>query len=175
MTRCKYCKKEIRWIKGYFGEYIACDPTAFEYWADPDGDKTFITPDGKRVTGTRTPVPGANPEIGFIPHAASCTAEPKVIYLQVKKKWFDMIRSGEKKEDYRAINDYWKERFQNAGLLTATGEPTNKRFEFRFKNGYAPDAPTLKVKGRLTIGRGKQEWGALCFTHYYIIQIEKVS
>lgn len=28
--------------------------------------------------------------------------------LTLKKKWFDMIQSGEKKEEYRTLKDYWK-------------------------------------------------------------------
>lgn len=32
--------------------------------------------------------------------------------LPIKKKWFDMILSGEKKEEYREIKDYYFSRFQ---------------------------------------------------------------
>jgi hypothetical protein len=31
----------------------------------------------------------------------------KVLHLTVKKKWFDMIASGEKKEEYRGIKGHW--------------------------------------------------------------------
>lgn len=31
--------------------------------------------------------------------------------LTLKKKWFDMIASGEKKEEYREIKPYWIKRF----------------------------------------------------------------
>ena len=34
----------------------------------------------------------------------------KVLKLTSKRKWFDMILSGEKTEDYREFNDYWKSR-----------------------------------------------------------------
>lgn len=30
-----------------------------------------------------------------------------ILTLHVKKKYFDMIKSGEKKEEYRLFNDYW--------------------------------------------------------------------
>ena len=33
--------------------------------------------------------------------------------LPIKKKWFDMIKSGEKKEEYREIKPYYATRFQN--------------------------------------------------------------
>ncbi|HET8736229.1 MAG TPA: ASCH domain-containing protein, partial [Pricia sp.] len=31
----------------------------------------------------------------------------KTLHLNLKKKWFDMILSGEKKEEYREIKEYW--------------------------------------------------------------------
>ena len=31
--------------------------------------------------------------------------------LPLKKKWFDMIKSGEKKAEYREIKKYWLDRF----------------------------------------------------------------
>lgn len=34
------------------------------------------------------------------------------LILPLKKKWFDMIASGEKKEEYREIKEYWRTRFQ---------------------------------------------------------------
>lgn len=35
----------------------------------------------------------------------------KVLHLTLKKKWFDMIASGEKKEEYREIKPFWITRF----------------------------------------------------------------
>ena len=37
-----------------------------------------------------------------------------MLMLPIKKKWFDMIKNGEKKEEYREIKPYWKSRFYNA-------------------------------------------------------------
>ena len=34
-----------------------------------------------------------------------------MLTLPIKKKWFDMILSGEKKEEYREIKPYWFIRF----------------------------------------------------------------
>ena len=36
-----------------------------------------------------------------------------MLTLPIKKKWFDMIKSGEKKEEYREIKPYWTKRFEN--------------------------------------------------------------
>lgn len=38
----------------------------------------------------------------------------KTLNLTLKKKWFDMILSGEKKEEYREIKSYWINRFLKA-------------------------------------------------------------
>lgn len=38
----------------------------------------------------------------------------RVLYLHLKKKYFGMIRSGEKNEEYRKLNKYYK------SLLTLT-------------------------------------------------------
>ena len=34
----------------------------------------------------------------------------KTLDLVLKKKWFDMIASGEKTEEYREIKPYWESR-----------------------------------------------------------------
>ena len=33
-----------------------------------------------------------------------------MLILPIKKKWFDMIKLGEKKEEYREIKPYWTKR-----------------------------------------------------------------
>ena len=40
--------------------------------------------------------------------------EKKVLNLVVAKKWFDMIASGEKNEEYRVIKAYWMNRLVEA-------------------------------------------------------------
>ena len=35
----------------------------------------------------------------------------KTLTLPLKKKWFDMIKTGVKKEEYRERKDYWFNRF----------------------------------------------------------------
>lgn len=36
--------------------------------------------------------------------------EKKILHLTLKKKWFDMILSGVKKEEYREVKAYWVDR-----------------------------------------------------------------
>lgn len=81
----------------------------------------------------------------------------RTLHLTLKKKWFDMIKSGEKKEEYREIKDYWVKRLKEMSL---TRLEAFKHFDtVTFKNGYAKDAPeiTLEFKG-IEIGTAKPEW-----------------
>ncbi len=74
----------------------------------------------------------------------------KVLHLYLKKKWFDMILSGQKKEEYREMKPYW-----HARLL-------NKSFDvICFKNGYQKNAPEFTIEFvKLYSGLGIIEWGA---------------
>ena len=92
------------------------------------------------------------PGMNYIP----CCAP--VLHLTLKKYWFDMIKSGVKKEEYREIKDYWIKRFKDMSL-----EPHFKLFKsfsvIEFKNGYAKDAPTMRVEFKgIRIGKPKIEW-----------------
>ena len=58
-----------------------------------------------------------------------------MLILPIKKKWFDMIVSGEKKEEYREIKPYYDSRFMNAfGFLLAGGQMVYER-QRRKKSG----------------------------------------
>ena len=102
----------------------------------------------------------------------------KILHLTLKKKWFDMIASGEKKEEYRVIKMYWWKRFIECGqcykgytdgvddlaeVLLPVSEwelKIAKKFDLvKFTNGYAKNAPTitLEFKG-IDIGPAKPEW-----------------
>lgn len=87
----------------------------------------------------------------------------KILHLILKKKWFDMILSGEKKEEYREIKPYWTKRFFNK-------DGSTKDYNIiRFKNGYNPDSPMFDIdfKG-IRIGKGKPEWGGDEYNVYII-------
>ena len=72
-----------------------------------------------------------------------------------KKKWFDMIVSGEKKEEYREIKSYYDNRFMNAfGFLLVGGQmvygeaaPEEIRKPWPvlvvFRNVYSKDLPEV--------------------------------
>ncbi len=88
----------------------------------------------------------------------------KILHLTLKKKWFDMILSGEKKEEYREIKPYWDKRL-------------NKSYShIIFTNGYGKDKPNFKIelKGIFkTIGLA--EWGAESEVVYYVLKLGKIK
>ena len=106
-----------------------------------------------------------------------------MLTLPIKKKWFDMIVSGEKKEEYREIKPYYDSRFMNAfGFLLVGGQmaaPEEIRKPWPvlvvFRNGYSKDSPEVVCKCTLQFGKGKPEWGAEPGTLYYVLKIEKVE
>ncbi len=40
-------------------------------------------------------------------------SECSILHLVLKKKWYDMIASGEKREEYREVKDYYRTRISN--------------------------------------------------------------
>ena len=102
-----------------------------------------------------------------------------MLILPIKKKWFDMIRSGEKKEEYREIKPYYDKRFGNILLGYSLDNVKaelyeNIEFSILFRNGYSHNSPSLKCKCKLKIGQGKEEWGAESGKEYYILEILEV-
>lgn len=78
-------------------------------------------------------------------------AAMNILHLTLKKQWFDMIASGQKKEEYREIKPYWEKRLIIGTHFDAVS----------FRNGYSKDAPKMLVecKGVFT-GHGVLAWGA---------------
>ena len=104
------------------------------------------------------------------PHGSN-TMLPAVLRLTLKKKWYDMILSGEKKEEYREIKMYWWHRLVQCGecygFLSCDLLPPikwkmimAKNFDtIEFKNGYAKNAPTMLVEFKgIEIGNAKPDW-----------------
>lgn len=120
-----------------------------------------------------------------------------MLILPIKKKWFDMILSGEKKEEYREIKEYYETRFQNLfGAVTIypssffpdknkyvllKGEEVPEEIrkdsiqEIIFRNGYSKNSKAIKARCRLRAGKGRPEWGAEPDKQYYILEILNVE
>lgn len=90
-----------------------------------------------------------------------------MLTLPIKKKWFDMILSGEKKEEYREIKPYYMSRF--CGMCRADSH------EIRFRNGYSAQSPSFVARCMIEQGYGKPEWGAEEGKKYYVLKILEVK
>lgn len=56
------------------------------------------------------------------------------LILPVKKKWFNLIKSGQKTEEYRLVNDYWKKRLVGKTydrVIVTLGYPQKDDFDRR--------------------------------------------
>lgn len=111
-----------------------------------------------------------------------------MLVLPIKKQWFEMIKSGEKKEEYREIKPYYdkclgnevigfpftEEIVRNIENIKLYNKNQVKDFEVVFRNGYRADSPKIKCRCKLNIGQGKEEWGAEPNKEYYILEILEV-
>lgn len=95
-----------------------------------------------------------------------------MLTLILKGKWYDMIRSGEKLEEYREIKEYYTTRFQNAGLIDEQGKTTARVQEVLFRRGYAKNAPQMVCLCACIKMLGRPEWGAEPNKPYYVLLIE---
>lgn len=78
----------------------------------------------------------------------------KILDLPLKKKWYEMIESGVKKEEYRECKDYWYKRLTDMDTLRA--KPYT---HIRFRYGYTKRTMLFELDC-ITIGIGHPEWGA---------------
>jgi len=103
----------------------------------------------------------------------------KTLHLTLKKKWFDMILSGEKKEEYREIKEFWATRLCYkipvpwGGYMSCKNQILGGDYKCKgweppmfedftdlcFVNGCGNHRPrfTIELKG-IRIGEGKPEW-----------------
>lgn len=124
----------------------------------------------------------------------------ETLHLVLKGKWFDMIESGEKTEEYRAFTPYWCNRLINTyGMYYWEGMFSHNSIEsltykwsdgypyifgingirrydaICFHRGYTNTIATFKNDG-LNIGIGNIEWGAPKDKEVFIIKIgEKIN
>lgn len=79
----------------------------------------------------------------------------EILYLKVKKRYFDLIREGIKKEDYREIKPFWKKRLLNRKDLTKF-----RTFDaVHIQNGYMRGSPWVLLKfTEITIKKPRPEW-----------------
>ena len=90
-----------------------------------------------------------------------------MLTLPIKKKWFDMIKDGIKKEEYRKIKPYWTSRFKK--YLNKDG------VKMQLRNGYSNNSPSIECMVSINIGCGNPDWGAIPGNVYYILKILSVE
>lgn len=109
----------------------------------------------------------------------------KTLVLHLKKKWFDMIKFGEKKEEYREITDYYRSRIFDgwdrvqAGGLYWYNQQFEKFPQFKLFDkliltlGYPKSYDAERImefkNPKIRIGTGKPEWGAEQGKSYFVI------
>ena len=114
--------------------------------------------------------------------------------LPLKKKWFDLIKAGVKKEEYREIKPFWEKRLLDYKEIKADAKALAfKRYvlcipydvckdyprgydSLVFTLGYpkADDTERRLVfkNPKIRIGTGKPEWGANPNKEYFVITWE---
>ena len=124
----------------------------------------------------------------------------RILHLTLKKKWFDMIASGGKIEEYRDIKPYWCSRLLFripvpwGGYLSPFSDILKEDYDFKswknftggapvfekfigvlFVNGYKSDSRKIYFKlESIHIGEGKYEWGAEPGKKYFVIKFSKL-
>ena len=106
----------------------------------------------------------------------------KTLHLPLKAKWYEMIESGVKTEEYREIKPYWVQRLTRYGddellngrlyadFLASSPDVLKYNIEMemmsytkydavKFSYGYTKRTMTFEIES-ITIGKGKPEWGA---------------
>lgn len=97
-----------------------------------------------------------------------------MLTLPIKRKWFNLILSGEKTEEYRERKPYYTARFRTLWEHAGIDGVQDPR-QVRFRNGYSNDSPSLIATVTLSIGEGIPEWGAVLGEKYYVLHIHNVE
>lgn len=117
-----------------------------------------------------------------------------ILTLTLKRKWFDLIKSGVKLEEYREIKPFWEKRLLDYKAIKADVQAlTFKRYvlgvpydvckdypkgydSLVFTLGYPKKTDTerrLVFKNpQIRIGKGNPEWGAEPGKEYFVITWE---
>ena len=125
----------------------------------------------------------------------------QVLHLTLKRHWFNMILSGEKKDEYREIKEYWVKRLIDVldpcgmegavfeemvndlkqpfrrhtdvpELLTYFGVHFKDFDVISFKNRYTKDAPKFTIECLgLDIKTGREKWGAEKGKFYFSLRL----
>lgn len=99
-----------------------------------------------------------------------------MLILPTKGKWFNMILSGDKQEEYREIKPYYTTRFKKIfEMYPNSNIPTGLDKQLiGFRNGYGSSRPQFTALCSLDVKAGKEEWGAEPGKEYYTLYIHEI-
>lgn len=111
--------------------------------------------------------------------------EIEAVHLPLKAKWYDMIESGEKKEEYRLLSHHWKKFFcwtrrvvrckddnlKCGRCYKVTSECPYPFGAVVFRYGYTKRFMVWRVDS-ISIGQGRTEWGAPENKDTFIIKLK---
>lgn len=103
----------------------------------------------------------------------------RVLHLFLEYRWYDMILSGEKREEYRRFCKRWNKTF--TGISTDGAPPFSFRNGYQqpnvngythvcFHRGYTSTTAIYRINA-ITIGKGRTDWGAPKNNDVYIIKL----
>ena len=100
------------------------------------------------------------------------------LHLVLKGKWYDMIESGKKTEEYRETKQYWLKRILGVStpslpVLTLIARQISKQAKYErvcFHRGYTNRTMIFEIKG-ISVGMGKALWGAPINKEVIIIKL----
>lgn len=88
----------------------------------------------------------------------------KILHIPINRKWFDMILSGEKKEEYREAKPHWLTRIYTNWTWvghTLMHGPTKGHTHIMFSAGYGRKAAKMLIEFHgVSLGLGNPNWGA---------------
>lgn len=97
-----------------------------------------------------------------------------LLNITIHRCWFDMIASGEKREEYRSLDN---RQVAKAYKCVADGWP-REGAAMVLRDGYRMDSPALAVRVRgfsIRLGAVHPEWGEPNDPHYAILFDEIIS
>lgn len=89
--------------------------------------------------------------------------------LVLKSQWYEMIKAGTKKEEYREITSYWERRLC---FFPYDKKQPREFITVCFHKGYTKEKILIECKG-IDIGEGRPEWGAKPGQLYFKIKLGK--
>lgn len=93
-----------------------------------------------------------------------------ILHLNLKSKWFDMIESGEKKEEYRECKPYFHRIFSSGHVKIKGKYYHPSDVVICFSNGYSKNRRQMLFELENVFARnGKSEWGAEKNKQYYCL------